>query len=292
MPDAAATPPKQTPVSACREMGFDSRLHATPATAVIGTMGACCLASAVILDSHVLRSVDHRAVFLIGSYVVFSSYFVIKHFLEEYSSSFRDVDRDNRFYTISNLIKSGMLASLTPFSARVLYQIIALDVWEETTIKNLGSLYAISDFVSLLVVRKMNWSTIFHHVCVCIFNYASLNNDYQQENCCRLIVVYAIFSAFAYSVNMLLASRFLGWPNHIRRTLSAAALVTYVTCCAVNWTWQVFYWQRLWSLAPWHWSLLAYAAAIVPVVWDDIYLNKWLLFNYNRLAPAGTAKDE
>eukprot|EP01063_Lacrimia_lanifica_P022038 TRINITY_DN29748_c0_g1_i1.p1 TRINITY_DN29748_c0_g1~~TRINITY_DN29748_c0_g1_i1.p1 ORF type:complete len:321 (+),score=62.07 TRINITY_DN29748_c0_g1_i1:81-1043(+) len=272
-------------VSKCRDMGFDDRLHTGPATAVIGIMGACALAAALVLDSHVLKSVDHRAVFLIGSYVVFSSYFVIYYFLDKYSSSFKDVEVDNRFYTISNLIKSGMLAAIAPFAADGLYKILVLNIWEETTIKNLGCLYAIPDFVSLLVVRKMQWSTIFHHICVCVFNYASVNNDYTEENVCRLIVVYAIFSVFAYSVNMLLASRFLGWPAHVRRVLSAAALVTYVTCCGVNWTWQVMYWTRLWEMQPWNPALILYAAAIVPIVYDDIYLNRWLMFNYNRLKP-------
>eukprot|EP01061_Rhynchopus_euleeides_P031713 TRINITY_DN5250_c0_g1_i1.p1 TRINITY_DN5250_c0_g1~~TRINITY_DN5250_c0_g1_i1.p1 ORF type:complete len:336 (+),score=137.18 TRINITY_DN5250_c0_g1_i1:91-1008(+) len=278
-------------LSSCREIDLEGQINAAPATAVISVMAVVTLVTSIVLNEHVLWSVDHRAVFVIGSYVVFSSYYMIYYFLEKYSSSFREVAEDNRFYTISNLIKSGMLAAITPFSIQGLIKILLHDQWETVKIRNLGCLYAIPDFVSLLVVRKMQWTTIFHHLCVCAFNYASLNNDYDEENACRLIVVYAIFSIFAYSVNMLLASRFLGWPDVVRKWLSLAALVTYVSCCAVNWSWQVYYWIYLWQKEP-HWSLVAYASAIVPVVYDDLYLNRWLLFNFNRLSKKGTDERE
>ena len=279
---AASSIFERTILSGCRELDIQGQINAAPATAVISIMATVTLVTSIVLNEHVLWAVDHRAVFLIGSYVVFTSYYMIYYFLEKYSSSFRQVEEDNRFYTIANLIKSGMLAAITPFSIHGLYNIIFLDVWETVKIRNLGCLYAIPDFVSLLVVRKMQWTTIFHHLCVIAFNYASMSNDYEEENACRLIVVYAIFSIFAYSVNMLLASRFLGWPDSVRRILSLAALVTYVSCCAVNWCWQVYYWWHLWKLEP-HWSLIAYGSAIIPVVYDDLYLNRWLLFNFNRL---------
>ena len=283
-------------LAGCRELDIGMQLNAKPATAVISIMFLVTLVTSVVLNDHVVKTVDHRAVFVIGSYVVFSSYYMIYFFLEKYSSSFRSVCQENRFYTISNLIKSGMLAAVTPFSIEGLYHIMVMDKWDGIRIRNLGCLYAIPDFVSLLVVRKMQWTTIFHHICVCIFNYASLNNDYDQENACRLIVVYAIFSVFAYSVNMLLASRFLGWPDGIRRVLSLAALFTYSSCCLVNWSWQVYYWLRLYR-DHYHWSLLAYAAAIVPIVYDDLYLNRWLFFNFNRLktkakTPAASSEPE
>ena len=278
----------------CRELDpwLSGQINATPATAVIGIMAGVTLIASIVLEAHVLAAVDHRAVFVIGSYVVFSSYFVIYYFLEMYSSSFRSITPEKRFYTLSNLIKSGMLAAITPFALEGLYNIIFLDVWDSTRIKNLGCLYAVPDFVSLFVVRKMGWTTIFHHVCVCIFNYASLSNDYAEDNVCRLIVVYAVFSIFAYSVNMLLASRFLGWGANLRKILSLIALVIYVSCCAINWSWQIYYGIKLWRKEP-HWSLIAYACAIVPVVYDDLYLNRWLLFNFNRLnAAIATEKEQ
>eukprot|EP01064_Diplonema_japonicum_P016284 TRINITY_DN2428_c1_g1_i1.p1 TRINITY_DN2428_c1_g1~~TRINITY_DN2428_c1_g1_i1.p1 ORF type:complete len:305 (+),score=24.70 TRINITY_DN2428_c1_g1_i1:69-983(+) len=269
--------------ASCRELDLEGQINATPATAVISIMAVVTLITSIVLNDHVLWTVDHRAVFVIGSYVIFSSYYMIYYFLEKYSSSFRGISPEKRFYTISNLIKSGMLAAITPFSIQGLYNIIYLDLWETIKIRNLGCLYAIPDFVSLLIVRKMQWTTIFHHICVCAFNYANVSNDYSEDNVCRMIVVYAIFSIFAYSVNMLLASRFLGFGKKIRKLLSGCALVVYVSCCAINWSWQVYYWQHLWRKDP-HWSLIAYASAIVPVVYDDLYLNRWLLFNFNRLS--------
>eukprot|EP00659_Diplonema_papillatum_P004127 gene4127-6420_t len=274
-PATADVPPKRDGfMASCRELDMlAGRINPTPSTAVIGSMAVVTLVASFVLNEHVLSAIDHRAVFIIGSYVVFSSYFVIYYFLDKYSSSFRSVATDKRFYTISNLIKTGMLAAITPFSIQGLIKIIVADNWETIKIRNLGCLYAIPDFVSLLVVRRMQWTTIFHHICVCLFNYANVNNDYANVNACRLIVVYAIFSVFAYSVNMLLASRFLGFARQVSRYLSGVALVIYVSCCAINWSWQVYYWIFLWNRTPWDWTLIAYASAIVPIVYDDLYLN-------------------
>jgi hypothetical protein len=59
--------------------------------------------------------------------------------------------------------------------------------------------------------------------------------DYERENVCRLIMVYAIFSTYAYLVNMLLASRFMRISDQLSAFLSYAALVIYVLECGINW---------------------------------------------------------
>ena len=51
--------------------------------------------------------------------------------------------------------------------------------------------------------------------------------------------MYAIFSTFAYLVNLLLASRFLPVSPKLSLTLSALALLVYSGCLGVNWAWQV-----------------------------------------------------
>jgi hypothetical protein len=72
----------------------------------------------------------------------------------------------------------------------------------------MGCLYAITDFVSLFLVRKMSWSTWGHHVCVTIFAVYCCYTEFDGDTVAKLLVVYAIFSVFAYLVNLLLASRF------------------------------------------------------------------------------------
>jgi hypothetical protein len=130
----------------------------------------------------------------------------------------------------------------------------------------------------MIVVRRMAWTTYVHHICVCLFNYFSVQNDYADENICRLIVVYAAFSTFAYCVNMLLASRFLGVSHRTSRILSLVSLSVYVLCCALNWSWQVLYLRRLLDYHR-HWTVYMYMFLICFVMYDDMILNKWLLHN-------------
>lgn len=59
--------------------------------------------------------------------------------------------------------------------------------------------------------------------------------DYDRENVCRLIMVYAIFSTYAYLVNMLLASRFMRVSDQLSAFLSYAAFTIYVVACGINW---------------------------------------------------------
>lgn len=257
-------------------------LHARPTAIVIAGSAFLNIISTYFLQHYVLDTKDHIALFCFGSFFAFSSNFMVYYLLQSYSTSFQKISEDKKFYTISNLMKAGLLAAITPFAMYQLYRVTALDEWDTNTLRNLGCIYAIPEFVSLLIVRRMSWSTIAHHVFVIVFNAFSIQNDYANENVCRLIVVYAAFSTFAYSVNMLLASRFLGVSPKISKALSFVALCVYVLCCAMNWTWQVHYLSRL-IVYHQHWSIYCYMVGICFVMYDDMVLNKWLLQNARNM---------
>lgn len=199
-------------------------------------------------------------------------------YLQKQSTSYQKIPEDKKFYVLSNLIKSAVLASITPFALIMLHEAMVQDIWLTNKIRNLGCIYAIPDFVSMILVRRMKWTTIAHHTIVCLFNFASIHNDYAKENVCRLIVVYAIFSTFAYLVNLLLASRFLNVSPNLSFQLSIGALLIYASCCAINWSWQVYYINRLYQVNP-GWPLYLYCVLICFVVMDDCVLNKWLCHN-------------
>ena len=256
-------------------------LNAGPTVSVIAIMATVFTLASLFLDTYVVDAQASLVVFVVGSYVVFSSYFMFDYYLVKLSTSYAAINRDNQFYVLSNLIKSAVLLSYCPIAARTLYQTIYLDVWPTQQIRNLGCMYAIPDFVSLLLVKKMGTTTILHHICVCLFNLYSLYNDYDEENIFRLMVVYAIFSTFAYLVNLLLASRYLNFSNLTSALLSLVAGLLYVSCCAINWTWQVWYTRRLIATKN-HYSIYIYIACILMVVWDDLVLIKWLVFNVRR----------
>ncbi|ESL11291.1 hypothetical protein TRSC58_00962 [Trypanosoma rangeli SC58] len=252
---------------------------------------SCCVAAmnwmvVQFLQYHVLETRDQLGLFVIGTYIILSTYYMTYYFLERYSLSFSQISHDKKFYTIANLIKAGILVSLVPFSISHLGNIIMFDVWDTNTLRNLGCIYTVPDFVSMIVVKKMSWSTWIHHLCVLLFNFFSTMNDYSQENICRCVVVYAAFSTFAYCVNVLLASRFLGVSPNVARVLSFVAVVVYFLCCATNWIWQVYYLRKLLREGHGHWTVYAYMLLIWLVIYDDIMLNKWLIHNAKSNAGA------
>ena len=211
-PVSKAYPVDQDPQplnSVCRTSLYDVRLNALPSYALFFPIACVFACASAFLEVYVVSARAHFAVFAVGTYVVFSSYFVADYFLARQSTSYARIPDDKKFYVLSNLIKSAVLTAYTPQAAYLLYQAIHLDEWSTPRIRSLGVLYAIPDFVSLFLVQRMALTTKAHHVCVVIFMVINLYNDYAHENVCRALVVYAVFSTFAYLVNLLLASRFL-----------------------------------------------------------------------------------
>lgn len=267
----------------CREseLGEDFGLHAGPTYAVFAIVALATATTSFFVSEYLVEIVRTEALFFMGSYVIFASYFMFHYYLTKLSRSYASISSDKQFYVLSNCIKAAMLASMTPFALHLLYMALIQDVWISARIRNLGCLYAIPDFVSLLLVRKMSSATKAHHVCVCVFNYLSCQNDYAQENICRLIVVYAVFSTLAFLVNLLLASRFLNISREWFILLSSLSLGIYVSACGINWTWQVWYIARLVSLTN-HWSIYVYCTLLSAIVYDDLVLMKWLVSNISK----------
>ena len=129
-----------------------------------------------------------------------------------------------------------------------------------------------------------------HHLIVqacALFNFFC---DYKKDGVGRCIVVYAVFSTFAYLVNLLLASRFMRVSPRVSEVISALALGIYATCCTVNWCWQIVYIKRL-ALHFFHWSLCVFVPMLCMIVWDDLILMSWLQKNYVRMAKARRDED-
>ena len=290
-PVSKAYPVDQDPQplnSVCRTSLYDVRLNALPSYALFFPIACVFAFASAFLEVYVVSARAHFAVFAVGTYVVFSSYFVADYFLARQSTSYARIPDDKKFYVLSNLIKSAVLTAYTPQAAYLLYQAIHLDEWSTPRIRSLGVLYAIPDFVSLFLVQRMALTTKAHHVCVVIFMVINLYNDYAHENVCRALVVYAVFSTFAYLVNLLLASRFLPVKPRMSLAMSAVALVVYTSCLAINWMWQVGFvaslHARKWADGDAHavGAIYAYLAAISMVVYDDVVLTKWLLANCKK----------
>lgn len=232
-----------------------------------------------------LHSDRHYTMYVLGFYVVFSFYFIMKHYLETYSSVFNALSKDNKMYVVSNFVKAGVLTALSPYVFYFLYSVFILHRWDSTIIRNLGIIYAIPDGVSLLLVQKMSTSTKIHHIIVCLFNIISIHNDYEIDNVIRCVPVYASLSSLSYLVNFLLGCRYLDIKQQRMKQLSITALLIYVGCCLTNWIWHTQHLYALWNkcddrlcrvLIP------SYCGFIGIIIWDDIILNCWLYRNARR----------
>ena len=234
----------------------------------------------IFLDQYVVEAKHSLAIFAVGCYLVWSSYFSFHYHLQRYSQSYKAIQEDKQFYVLSNFIKSALLLSYSPLAASLLYEVVVLDKWNVQRIWNLGCLYAIPDFVSLILVKRMAFTTVCHHVCVVIFMFVSLQNDYQTDGICQSIVIYAIFSDFAYLVNLLLASRFMNIDSSLSMYLSIFAGLIYFVCCCINWSWQVGYLKKL--IFAGLWSVYLYIPMLAVIIRDDLVLLKWLYDNAKK----------
>ena len=228
----------------------------------------------------IFNSDHYYIIYSLGFTLFLGSYFLFHKFLHHVNQKYRKLDEDKQVYVVSNILKSICLGIISPIAMRILYQTMYLDTWNNNLIKNMGSIYAIPDGVSLLLVNKMSLSTKIHHTVVCIFNFASIHSDYTQEGIIRCMVTYACLSSFSFIVNFLLGVRYLHNDIKLTKHLSRSAFLVYVSCCLMNWIWHVRYLSHLIGVCDDYQCAIGiplYSIMTVTIVWDDIVLNKWLL---------------
>lgn len=198
-------------------------------------------------------------VFVLSCVLVRAAYCPLMTILPAYAS-YRALNANRQLYVVKNLIKGVMLAALVLVGAAVLSR----PVWDDALVGSLGSMYCSNDFVGLLYVKRLPWTTVCHHVaCICMLVVTwTIQFDTTLG---RLIVWYTFCSALAFPVNL-----YLGW-RHVRPSplLKKVARVTYTLTCAVNWSVQYI-------LFEWSWGTGIYAAALLPIMWDDIVLIRFL----------------
>ena len=128
-----------------------------------------------------MHSTQSLVIFVLGSFLISGSYYFFDYLLSLSCNKYSIIDdKKKKKYILSNLIKSGLLFVYTPTAVYILYDTMYNDNWNNLKIKNMGSLYAIPDFVSLFMVKNMSRSTKIHHILVVIFYLSNLMNDYNK----------------------------------------------------------------------------------------------------------------
>jgi hypothetical protein len=228
---------------------------------------------------YLIYTEHHNILYVVGSFLLYFFYLCCDKILLYTNNNYRELDNDKKMYAVSNISKSIVLCVLTYPAYNILYDTMFENRWNNTIIRNVGIIYAIPDTISLMVVNKMDITTKIHHVVVCIFNIASLQNDYGEENVIRCMIIYASFSSFAFIVNFMLGSRYLHNSALINKQLSRISFIIYGGCCLINWIWHVFYMPQIYNRCGTNAcknGTILYGSMILAIAYDDIVLNKWL----------------
>ena len=204
------------------------------------------------------------------------------HFLENNNSSFSNISPSHKkWYVVSNLSKSIIFSFYSYHAYFILYKYIIEGVWDSRELLFLGCMYAGIDMNSILIVPKLSKNTLYHHIVVNILYFYTVLNGMNEHSFARLIVIYALFSVLAVSVNFYLACRVI-WKNDKNlEYISSFCFVNYLCCCIPNWSYQFYhlcfndYYLQTYSL----FTRTCFLAIIVVVVYDDLVLMKYLKNN-------------
>ena len=208
--------------------------------------------------------------FSIGLYFVYPLLDLILNTVEKYKAIHPNHKKN---YFISNVLKGSILCILSPYSYIIFYNYIFNNIWNLNEIKILASLYASIDLISMFHVEKMQTTTIVHHTMVQFFYIISLLFfNFDESGISNPIVIYAIFSTFAYMVNVYLALRLILDEKYLKLFATISSII-YQFCCTINWSYQCYY---LYMSPINNIIKLIYTIVIVTIISDDIVLIKFL----------------
>ena len=192
------------------------------------------------------------------------------------NSEFINLDSNKKLYVIKNIAKSIGLLLIIIYSLSTLYNGFLYDIWDNNSIHRIGFIYSSSDILSLLIVKKLPFSTKIHHYTVLFFVLISSTIDYTIDTYWRGLIIYTLFSCFSYLVNTYLGLRII-YNNKLTKLTCKMALYIYIICCFINWSYQIFIISKwLIKISP---GSLLYGGLISLVVYDDIILIKFLKKN-------------
>ena len=216
------------------------------------------------------RYIYYYLIFSIWFYILYPFLDIILNNITKYKTI---NPKHKQQYFISNLVKGTILGLITPHSYFILYNYIFYNIWDLNEIKIMASLYASIDLVSMFQVNKMQTTTIVLHSMVQVFYIISLLCfNFNEHEISTPIVIYAIFSTFAYMVNSYLALRLILNVKYLKLFATISSII-YQFCCTLNWSYQCYYLY----LSNINFIVkLIYSIVIMTIVSDDIVLIKFL----------------
>jgi hypothetical protein len=202
--------------------------------------------------------------FIINSFLVMALYNIWEQIL--YNEATVHYDPRKISYISTNVVKSNYLLGLCPIC---LFLLLNFDDHDIQYVKNLGAIYAAIDFAALFYNKRMTTNTIIHHITVVLFFVLNLFDTYKDGSISKMIMIYAIFSTFAYLVNFCLGLRLM-FP--IPGILYRGVFFLYFFLCIANWKHQFEFMFEYFERP----LVKCYGLLLFFVIYDDMVLLQWL----------------
>ena len=225
---------------------------------------------------------DNVCYLAVYCWCVYLSYLFIYAVLDNNSLLFNKLQTSNQMYVVKNISKSIVLAYISYDLCLLLYKFLCYNYILDNSIKKIASIYVSNDMVALIFVSKLSKATRRHHLTTTFLLFMNYFIDYTDNSSVytkigMLLIGYTTLSAFAFSVNLFLGSRFIISDKTNRMTLNYIAYYNYIICLAINWVTQLLFisytiWSNL-NLIP---IYLMYSIIFIPIIKDDLVLISWL----------------
>ena len=219
---------------------------------------------------------EYLFLFVKYSAFTFFLYHIFDFTFSKSSISYNQYNLDKKRYIVSNIIKSLVLGYIIIRHYNLTNDIIYNNWNDIDKLKKISTLYAVTDFVSLFMVKRMHMSTFFHHIVVNTFHISNIVNNFENYSLNRLIVVYGFCSSLSFLVNMYLSLRFIVKNKETLYNLKRSAYYTYVFCCGINWLYQIYYLINWIYYYPYNYLYYIYILFVVILINDDLILMNFL----------------
>lgn len=223
-----------------------------------------------------LKNISYLNQYLFWNYLIYISYNPIHHLMDKYILNYRNIyPQHKKKYVISNLIKGLALGLNSHIGVRFLYNYIHYGLWDLKTIKMFGAIYAALDMTSMFHVEKMQTNTKIHHIMVQVLYLSGLVfYNFNKNSLANPMVIYAIYSALAYIVNIYLSLRIFIDNKSFLKKIKYLSYLIYICCCAQNWSYQLYFLTNNNNIPLIQKAV--YSGIITSIVYDDWVLIKYL----------------
>lgn len=174
----------------------------------------------------------------------------------------------SKLYIRKNVVKSCVLALLTPFALPLMYHALVNNQWDWENIQRLGLMYGMCDAYSLLRHYDiLHPSTRFHHSIVSIYSVANLSI---HSSPWKYLNVFAAFSILTFPVNYYLGMRHLV-SRASKQQLAKLSFYVYSPVILTNVVYQ--------AAVVWTDPSVLYGLVVFLLLVDDAFLMRHILRN-------------